>query len=306
MAHDLCIIGQEKNESDLRLLEEAKKRFSSVFFVPVNGIGVGLTNRFSISYRTTDLFKFPAVLARIPPAFSSYAYQLLSLFPEQTYMPIRPLSFLLAEERFFLLTVLRKRGVDTINLRLATSKRAAERILEESDFPLIVRTSEEKTGVIVNNTTEAKSIIDALASLNKPILIEDVIKEIASLYVANPELVATAKKKTKERDVVFAKGSLKAMKASIELEHVALQAASAVETTIARVDVSLEKEPRVVNIDLNPNLILPSQATGVDVPSKIMHAVEENFESHRKKPMLIKFFEDAESVVKDVLKAKPF
>jgi len=304
MANDLCIIGQEKNESDLRLLEEAKKRFDSVFFVPINGIGIGLTDRFSITYRTTDLFRFPAVLARIPKSFSSYAYQLLSLFPEQTFMPTKPISFLLAEERFFMLTVLRKRGVDTTNLRLANSKKAAIRIIEASQFPLIVRTSEERTGVIVNNSTEAKSIIDALASLNKPILIEDVIKDMVSLYVANPDVIAAVKKKTSEKDVVFGKGSYKKMKHTIEMEHLAKQAATALETGVARIDLSLEKEPKVVNVDLNPNIILPTKATDVDVSQKIIQAVSENFDSHKKKPLLMKFFEDAESTMKDVLKTK--
>ena len=98
----LCIIGQEKSESNLRLLAEAKKKFDSVFFVPIDSIGIGLNERFSIHYRATDILKFKAVLPRIPRAYSSYAYQLLSLFPGDTYMAVKPISFLLAAERFFL------------------------------------------------------------------------------------------------------------------------------------------------------------------------------------------------------------
>ncbi|MBL7160748.1 MAG: hypothetical protein ISS93_02775 [Candidatus Aenigmarchaeota archaeon] len=303
MEKELCIISQEKSESNIKLLEEAKKQFESVFFVPLEGIGIGLTDKFSIAYRTTDILKFPAIMARIPQTSCSYAYQLLSLFPQETFMPIKPISFLLAGERFFLLTVLRKRGVETINMRLAKSKRAADRILE-MDFPFIIRTTEKKSGVIVENKTEAKSIVDTLASLHKLILIEDVAKDMVSAYVAGSEVIASVKKKSKEKDIVFAPGELKETKLGIDAEHLAVEAASAVEAQIARVDMSMNKTPRVVNIELNPDLITPSKATGVNIPEKVIQSVYENFEAHLKKPLLVKFFEDASSVMKDVLKTK--
>jgi len=304
MEKSLCIIGQEKVESNIKLLEEAKKIFDSVFFVPIDSIGIGLTDKFSITYRTTDLLKFPAVFARIPKMHCSYAYQLLSLFPQETYMPIKPISFLLADERFFLLTVLRKRGVETTNLMLAKSKKAAERLIEKNSYPLIIRVPEKKTGVIVESMTEAKSIVDALTSLHQPILIEDVVKDIVSVYVASSNIIASVRKKTKEKDIVFGKGEYKGTKIGLEAEHLALEAASAVEAQVARVDMSIEDEPRVVNISLNPDMIIPTKATGINIPEKIIGAVYDNFESHMKKPLLVKFFEDAQSVMKDVLKSK--
>ncbi len=300
----LCIIGQEKSETNIRILEEAKKAFGSVLFVPVEGIGIGLTDRFSITYRATDLFRFKAVLPRASRRYYSYLYQLLSLFPGETYMPIKPISFLLSEERFFLLTVLRKRGVDTLNLHMYSSTKAAEKLAEESRYPLMIRTPDKKTGVLVKNEKEAKSVMDALTHLQKHILVEDVVKDIVSLYVADPYILAAAKKKTKETDVVFGKGELKNFKPSIEIEQMALDAARAIDTQIARVDISLSDSPKVVNIELNPDLVTPSRATGVNIPERVIKAITENYESHKKKPLLMKFFEDARSVVKDVLGSK--
>lgn len=303
MQKELCIIGEEKSATNIKLLEEAKKQFDSVFFVPLEGIGVGLTDRFSITYRTTNLLRFPVVLARIPRKSCSYAYQLLSLFPPETFMPVKPISFLLADERFFLLTVLRKRGIPTLNLHLAKSKKAADRILN-GNYPLIIRVPEKKTGVIVESRGEAKSIIEALTSLNQSILIEDVVKDMVSVYVAAPDVVAAVKKKTKERDVVFSQGEYKQAKISIAVERLAIEAAAGMEAQIARVDISLDNEPRVVNIDLNPDLVTPSQVTNTNLPEQVMLSVLENFDAHLKKPLLVKFFEDASSVVKDVLRAK--
>lgn len=306
MSQELCILGLEKSKSNIRLLEEAKRLFDSVFFVPINGIGIGLSEKFSITYRTTDLFKFPAVLARIPRDFWSYGYQLLSLFPTNTFMPIKPISFLLADERFFMLTVLRKKGVDTVNMKLARSKKAAERILEGNSYPFIIRTPEKKTGVYVKNPSEAKSIVDTLASLDKPILMEAPTKDMVSVYVTKPDVIASVKKKSKEKDIVFGPGTLKNTKISIEIEHLALEAAAAVEAQFARIDISTDDFPRVVNIDLNPGLISSSKVTGVDIPEKIITSLKGNFEDHLKKPLLVKFFEDASSVVQDVLKSKQF
>jgi len=301
---NLCIIGQEKSESNIRLLEEAKKAFGSVFFVPINSIGIGLTDKFSIHYRATDLFKFKAILPRVSTKYCSYAYQILSLFPSDTFMPIKPISFLLADERFFLLTVLRKRGIPTIDLHMSRSTKAVEKILDEADYPMIIRAPEKKTGVVVKNKVEAKGVIDALTHLQKNILIEEVVKDMISLYVADPYVVAAIRKKTKEIDVVFGKGNIKKYKPDIETEQLALDAAKSVDAQIARVDISLSDPMKVVNIELNPPLMDASKATDIDIPKKIIKAVYENYQNHKKKPLLIKFFEDAHSVVKDVLGSK--
>lgn len=300
----LCIIGQEKSESNIKLLEEAKKKFDSVFFVPIDSIGIGLSKDFSISYRTSDILKFDAVLPRIPKSHCSYAYQLLSLFPSSTFMPIKPISFLLADERFFLLTVLRKRGVPTINLHLTRSSRAADRIVENVEFPIILRTPNKKMGVVVNNKLETRSIIDALTHLQHLILIESLVKDMVSVYVAEPEVIASVKKKTKEPDVIFSPGDYKNTKIGFDVEQLALDAAKSVDAQIARVDISLNGEPKIVNIELNPDLIEPSRVTGINLPEKIIESIHENYERNKEKPLLMKFFDDAKSVVKDVLNTK--
>jgi glutathione synthase/RimK-type ligase-like ATP-grasp enzyme len=301
---DLCIIGYEKSGSNLQLLEEAKKKFEKVFFVPINSIGIGLKEDFTISYRTSDLLKFSAVFPRIPRKFCSYAYQLLSLFPPETYMPIKPISFLLADTRFFLLTVLRKRNVPTINLQLAKSPIAATRLVGSMEFPFIIRTPEKKTGVIVNSESEAKNIIGALSSLKKPVMLEELVKDMISVYVTDPEAVVAVRKKTKEKDVIFGEGGMKKHKINYEIEHLALDAARSIDAQVARIDISLDPDPKVVNVELNPSLMAPSKVTGVNLPEKIINSIYENYKSHLEKPMLMKFFEDAKSVVKDVLKTK--
>lgn len=300
----LCIIGMDKSESNLRLLEEAKKKFFSVFFVPVDGIRVGMGEKFTISYRSTDLTTFDSVYPRIPSPYYSYGYQLLSLLPPDTYTPIKPISFLLSDDRFFLLSVLRKRGVDTLDIKLTQSPKAAQNILEDEEFPIIIRTPNEKTGVVAKTLTEAKSVIGALGSLREPIIIEEVVKNVVSCYVAEPDVIACLKKKTKEKDVVFAKSDYKKHKIDVETKHLALEAARSIDAKIARVDMSINGRPKVVNVSLSPNLIIPSKATGRNIPGDIIEHLYENYKRHKERPMLMKFFEDAKSVVKDVLKDK--
>jgi glutathione synthase/RimK-type ligase-like ATP-grasp enzyme len=300
----LCIIGQRESKTNIKLIDEAKRKFESVFFVPIDAIHIGLTDTFSITYRTTNLLKFKAVFPRISKPLSSYSYQLLSLFPEDTFMPIKPISFLLACERFFLLTVLRKREIDTINLRLTYKTESALRIIEGNNFPLIIRTPEKKTGVVVENVSEAKTIIDAFVALQHPILIEDIVKDMVSIYVAEPDVIAAVKKRTKEKDIVFGKGEIKKFKLDLEVKQLALEAARAIDAQIARVDLTLSDSPKVVNIELNPKLIVPSEVTGENLPKLVMQSVYENYKKHLERPVLMKFFDDAKSVVKDVLKGK--
>ncbi len=300
----LAIIGKEKSETNIRLLEEAKKRFDSVFFAPIDGIRIGLDEKFAITYRSSDLMKFDSVFPRIPSSYYSYGYQLLSLFPPETFTPIKPITFLLASERFFLLSVLRKRDIDTINLHLARDSKAAYGQLEESEFPVIVRIPGNETGVIVNTITEAKSVIDALGSLRKRVLIENVVKDMISVYVASPDVIAAVKKKSKEKDLVFSAGDLKKTKIDMEVKHLALETARAIDTQLARVDISTSPELCVANVHLCPGLISASKVTGINLPGEIMSRIHENYNVNKEKPLLMKFFEDAKSVMKDVLKNK--
>lgn len=302
--NSLCIIGTTKSQTNINLLNEAKQVFGSVLFVPIESIGVGLSDEFSIKYRVTDLLKFKAVLPRIPRPISSYAYQLLSLFPSTTYMPIKPISFLLAEERFFLLTVLRKRNISTINLQMTKGSRAAAKMLEEARFPLVIRIPDKKTGVVVKNVTEAKGVVDALGSLNQSVLIEDLVKNVVSVYVADPEVIASVKKKTKEKDVVYAAGELKKQGIDLKTRQLALDAAKAIDAQVAKIDITLNGEPKVANVELNPDLEAASKAVGKNLAEMVIKSVKENFTVHQQKPMIMKFFDDAKSVVKDVLKTK--
>jgi glutathione synthase/RimK-type ligase-like ATP-grasp enzyme len=219
-------------------------------------------------------------------------------------MPVKPISYLLAGDRFFLLTVLRKRGIPTINLNIARSVKAALRIVEQGSYPLILRIPDKATGVVVKNKLEAKSIIDALAHLDQYIVIEEVTKDIVSSYVAFPEVVASVKKKTKSTDVLFGPGELRNHRMGMEAEQLALDVASTMDTQIARVDISLNGSPRVINVELCPGLIDPSKVAGINIPKKIIELLKQNYTSYTEKPMLLKFFEDAKSVMRDVLKSK--
>jgi glutathione synthase/RimK-type ligase-like ATP-grasp enzyme len=303
-SNNLCIIGTTKSQTNINLLNEAKKVFDSVLFVPIESIGVGLSDEFSINYRVTDLLRFKAVLPRVPRRISSYAYQLLSLFPEGTYMPIRPISFLLAEERFFLLTVLRKRNISTINLQMTKGPRAAAKMLEEARFPLVIRIPDKKTGVVVKNITEAKGVIDALGSLNQSVLIEDLVKNVVSVYVAEPDIIASVKKKTKEKDVVFASGELKKHNIDFKTKQLAIDAARAIDAQVVKIDIAQNGEPKVVNVELNPDLEAASKAVGKNLAEMVIKSIKDNYVAHQEKPMIMKFFDDAKSVVKDVLKTK--
>lgn len=297
----LCILGHEKSESNIKLLEEGRKLFKSVFLVPVSEVNIGLGEDFSISYRNADLLKFGAVLPRIPRQHYPFAYQLLSLFPADTFMAIQPISFLVAAERFFMLTAMRKKGVATLNLEMARSPAAAARILDKSGFPVVIRLPGKKTGIPVATRMEAKSVTDALGSLDQTILIEEPVKEMVSVYVAQPSAVAAVKKTTGEKDAVFSHGTLKKHKLTHELSNLALDAADAINARVARVDIGFMKSgPVVVNLELDPELITPSKASGVNLARKFVESVHQSYLEHSQRPLLLRFFEDTKSVVKDV------
>jgi len=85
----------------------------------------------------------------------------------------------------------------------------------------------------------------------------------------------------------------------------ALDAARAIEAQVVRVDMSLNGDsPKIVNIDLNPDLTGVSRETESNIPQKIIYSVYENYRNYAEKPILVKFFDDARSVLKTVLQSK--
>jgi glutathione synthase/RimK-type ligase-like ATP-grasp enzyme len=299
----LCILGHEKSGSNIKLLEESRKIFKSVFLVPISEVNVGLGKEFMISYRNSDLLRFDAILPRIPRIHYQFAYQLLSLFPRETFMPIQPISFLVAAERFFMLTVMRKRGVETLRLEMARSPAAAARVLNNVVFPVVIRLPGKKTGIPVASRTEAKSVTDALGSLDQTILIEEPVKEMVSVYVAHPQAIAAVRKKTKEKDAVFSEGALKKFRMEREICQLALDAAAALSAMTAKIDIALmEDRPVVANVELDPELLAASRVSGVNIPRRIVESVYESCREHADRPLLLKFFDDAQSVVREVMK----
>jgi hypothetical protein len=112
------------------------------------------------------------------------------------------------------------------------------------------------------------------------------------------------RKTTKDQDVVFSPGTLRKHKLSFEEKHLAMKTAEAIDTRVVRVDMASGKDPYVVNIGLNPDLVEASKVTGVNIAREIMKRVHDDYTRHKDRPMLVKFFDDAKSVVKDVLKEK--
>jgi len=274
-----------------------------VFLVPINGIRLTLGKEFMIHYRTTNLMKFDAVLTRIPKEFYTFAYQLLSLFPPDTYMPIKPISFLVTEERFFMMSVLRKRNIPTIDINLARSSKAIQFILENANYPLLLRVPGNDIGVVVETQKEAKSIVETIESLKSPVIVEEIIKDLVSLYVVGNEVVVAVRKKSEEKDLVFGKGKIKKEgNIDAEVKYIATDTANAIDTQIARIDITTIPQPRVVNIELNPALIDVSKVCKVDIAKRIIDTIYTGYLKNKEKPLLVKFFEDAKSVVKEVLK----
>jgi len=300
----LCLLGEEKSESNIRLLEEAKSFFDKVYFAPISGVSIGMKDKFSIMHKSVDLTTFDAVFPRVPRRLYNYSYQLLSMFPPERFMAIPPVAFLIAAERFFLLTVLKKRGINVLNTKLARSPEAAYRLLDEVEFPVIIRVPGQKTGVVANKASEAKTIIGAISSLDHPVLLEEPVKNVASLYITEPEVLASVRKVSKEVDLIFGQGEMKKFKPDMETQDIALETARAMDSSVMRVDISLNGSPKVVNIELNPELTKPSGVSGVNIPRVIMKTVHENYKNHLEKPVLVKLFEDAKSVMRDVFNDK--
>ena len=272
----VCIIGDGKTKSNVMLINEASKKFS-VFFAPINGIRLRLEKGgASVMHRNLDLRKFNVILPRIPNSYSGYAHQLLSLIPSNVYLPVKSFSFLACSGRFFMFNLLRKNNIPTIDLSLARSNKASKNVFGEFEFPLIIRIPGKNTGIIAKSETEAKTIIDAIGSLGKSILIEKLDNsELVSIFIIGGKAFPF-KKISPEKDMVFSKCEYKKISIKKDEEMTAFQAVKTVKSQIARVDMFMNPS-RIANIVLNPSLSNIPNSDGTNVIESLTETLYDNY-----------------------------
>lgn len=183
----LCVLGpKERTDTEIKLLENAKKYFDKVLYVPLSNMRIESKNGQSIPYyKDTNLLNFDVILPRITRKYSDVGYVLVKLFEDnKKYTPIEYKAIVFGYNEFLTPIYLSERGIQMPNTYFALSRVALERILPTLKYPALLKLPYEKKGrMIIDSENSAKGIIDTIEQFAQPIIIQEMVDNSVGLSI---------------------------------------------------------------------------------------------------------------------------
>ncbi len=272
----LCVVGPDKRtETNLRLLNAAKRVFDSVLYVPYSSVCLSVKDEIKVSFKNINLSRFDAIIPRIPKNRSLFGYLLLHTLGISS--PIEPEAYVITSDRFLMLNMLRRKGIAVPNVYFIDSVQSAISLIddEEIKFPFSMRMPETEKGIMIAKVKkEAKSMLGTLKTFDKPVYIEELSSGpyIDAYVIGNKAVASVRKSPENDGDIFHGKGRDKSIKISHDIENIALAAASSAGTRFALVRI-LEKKRIVMDVILYPELRSVIEKTKVPIDEMLVNHV---------------------------------
>ena len=185
----IAIIGlSEKNTS---VVEEAKKVFDEVLYVPIDSIKLEVGEEQRAFYKDVDLSTFDRILPLINTSYNEFMYLCLKILEKNVYVPISSDDFFIINKKCLLMKGLMDQGLKVRKSVFLASNRTSRMIIESLKFPITIRSSSGKRVKVTNEETlnNVLSLFKAgnIRILEKPIEAESVIW----FFVVGNEIIAS-------------------------------------------------------------------------------------------------------------------
>ncbi|PHS06060.1 MAG: 30S ribosomal protein S6--L-glutamate ligase [Kordia sp.] len=247
-------------------------------------------NQPKILFNNEDITNFSdAIIPRIGASFTEHGLAIVNQFEKVgSYTIASSQGILLSRNKLFTMQHMVKNNIpipktlytkDTLLLKeqldLLDGEQCIIKFLEGT-HGLGVMLAESKKSAI--------SIIETMHSLNKPILIQEFVKESNGedirAYVVGDEVVASMKRSSDGKDFrsnVHRGGSTSAIEMTSEEKEIAVRTAQCLGLDVAGIDLIRSKNgPLVIEANSTAGLEGIEKATRVNVAGKIIKLIEEN------------------------------
>ena len=259
----LCVISLG-GKSSLNITSEAKNYFDSTEHIDLRNLDVhASSDGLKVFSGQRELSDFDCVYIR-----GSYKYTLLQravsrAFLNETYLPIKPAAFSIAHNKFLTLLELLKNGVCTPKTYFAGTTKAAKKILEEVQYPIIMKIPEGTQGkgvMMADSLMAAKTVLDALETFKQPYIIQEYIDadftDIRADVIGNKVIAMRRRAAVEEmRANIHAGGKGEICEISPDVEQIALKSAKVLGADVCAVDILEGIKPAVIEVNLSPGLI---------------------------------------------------
>lgn len=288
-----------------------EKYFEKVDMLDIRDLEVSLGGRKSeILYKGEPMQEYDCIYAKGSFRFANLLRSITTMLPEKCYVPIAAEAFTSGHDKLLTHINLQKNKVPMPETYVATTAKSAKTILKKMTCPIIIKmpAGTHGKGVMVADSREsAASMIDALALLKQPFLLQEFIDtggcDIRT-FVAGDKVIAAMKRtavKGETRSNIHAGGTGKATTPDRKTQKIAIDAAKAMGVEICGVDI-LEsvRGPLVLEVNLSPGMQGITKATKIDVADQVAKYLYEQ----TKKRQEAKIEEKGKRVVKEILPAQ--
>jgi len=294
------------SKSSKMVVGALKKYFDKVDDINIRNIEASVsTGKLDVLYNGSPLEKYDGIYAkgsfRYEPLLKSITYALC----ESTYMPISPFAFSVGHDKLFTQLELQKYAIPMPKSYVVSTSELGKKVLEKINYPIIMKfpSGTQGKGVMyAESFAAASSMLDALATLKQPFIIQEYIETggiDTRAIVVGDKVVASMKRKAVEgekRANIHVGGKGEACILDAHTKNIAVKTAKIIGAEICAVDL-LEGTtgPMVIEVNLSPGLQEITSATKINVADKIasyLYKKSKEFSEKGKKEKVSKILND--------------
>src|SRR3989338_7671004 len=191
------------SKSSQWILESMKKYFDSVDSIDLRDVEVTLgAGKLEVLYEGKELPQYSCIYARGSFRYSTLLRSITRGLYRRSYMPIKPETFTLGHDKLLTHLALQHFGIPMPATYLASSTRAAKKILNEISYPVVLKFPHGTQGkgvMFAESFAAASSMLEALMALKQPFLIQEYIetegRDIRAI-VAGDKVIASIDRKS--------------------------------------------------------------------------------------------------------------
>lgn len=236
-----------------------------------------------------DIYLLPdydAVLPRFGTASTKMGCAVLRHFQAKgIYCLNKERAFLMARDKWQSLQILREQGIAVPNSQLSGVETEPKTIIQEMNFPLILKTLNGSQGVgvmLMETSQSAVSILETLKQANVSVLLQDFIDEAKGedirCFVIGNKVVASMQRIGREgefRANFHRGGTAQKIILTDEEKRLAVSATKALGLEVSGVDLIRAKSGLLVlEVNASPGLEMIEKTSGVDIALQMILYLE--------------------------------
>ncbi|MBT3463682.1 RimK family alpha-L-glutamate ligase, partial [archaeon] len=260
--------------------EAMQKYFDTVDNINLKDIEVSVGKEPKILHKGTKIKNYDCIFAKGSFRYAQILQSITNFLFDDCYMPINPESFTYVHDKLLTHLILQKHNIPMPKTYITSGIEGAKALLKNNvKFPIVMKFPKGTGGkgvMFSDSFSSASSILDALAALNQPFIIQEYIDtggEDLRLIVAGEKIIASYTRVANIREKranLHSGGTGVPANPDIYTKKIAIKAAKALKADLIGIDILVgPKGPLVIEANLSPGLQGVTKITNIDVADRI-------------------------------------